>query len=97
MKRRVRLLRVAQRDIDRAKAWWLAYGSAPTVLEAELANAYAFIAEFPHAVQLTSYRRRPDVRAYSLPVTGYRLFFVISDDDRTIYVLRLRHPRRRPV
>ncbi|GAC1353772.1 MAG: hypothetical protein NVS3B10_13500 [Polyangiales bacterium] len=85
------------RQLERARAWWKANRpDAGQAFDDELGHVYSLLAEAPRALQRTDYRRRGDVRACLLPVSGYRLFFVVSDDDAETIVIAVWHARRRP-
>ena len=95
---RVRALRAAERQIERADAWWGEHRrEAPHLFADELAAAVDVLETSPRIVQLAGYPHRDDVRAYTLPASKYRVFFVVSEDDRTVTILRVRHARKRPL
>jgi len=84
----------AQRQIARARAWWLKNrDKAPEAFDEELERAYALLLDRPMVGRRVHTRRRGGARVITLDRIRYHLYYEIRDD---VVILLLWHASRRP-
>ena len=96
---RIRLTAAAERDVERALAWWRRNrDKAPDALELDLAKALDLIHEQPSAGTPVSNARLSGVRRMNLPRVHYHLYYRVKPNpEPTLYLMAFRHTSRRSV
>jgi len=85
----------AERQIRAAAKWWRAHRTAaPALLTQELESAYALIEELPFAGERVPHPMIVGLRRILLGRTQYHLYYVVSEEERTLDVLSLWHASR---
>ena len=87
------ILPIAERQLQRATAWWQENRSAaPNRLVEEVEGALAQIARAPNGGAF--YRPRLGVRRWLLATVRYHVYYRVDEAKRTIYVRAFWHATR---
>ena len=87
------ILPIAERQLQRAAAWWRDNRSAaPALVVEELEEALAQIARAPNGGAL--YGPRPGVRRWLLATVRYHVYYRVDEAKRMIYVRAFWHATR---
>jgi len=85
---RVRLVADAKLQVDELDAWWAENRPRSKVcLSAEVAQAFASLAEMPNRGTLYKRLRTHDVRQFRLLGTPYALYYVVNEDAAEVVVI----------
>jgi plasmid stabilization system protein ParE len=84
----------AQRQIARARAWWLDNrDKAPAAFDEEIERAYVLLLDRPHLGQSVRTRRRGGARRVTLDRIRYDLYYEVKG---AVFILALWHASRLP-
>jgi plasmid stabilization system protein ParE len=85
-------------EVVRIATWWRRNRpSAPSMFRNELDEALVLIAECPEIGPRVRGRRGGDARVVTLRRSGYRVFYQVLTLPREVFVVHVRHGRRRPL
>lgn len=85
-------------EVVRIASWWRQNRqAAPRMFQDELDDALVLIAECPEIGPRVRGRRVGNARVITLRRTGYRVFYQVLPLTREVFVVHVRHGRRRPL
>ena len=94
MARRLIVTPRAQRQIARARAWWLNNrDKAPEAFDEELERGYALLLDQPYVGQRIRTKRRGGALRITLERIRYHLYYEVRE---AVFILSLWHASRRP-
>src|ERR1700759_1828035 len=84
-------------EIVRVASWWREHRpAAPRLFQTELDQALNLISEYPEIGTVARSTRVANARILQLTRSRYLVFYRILPRTREVFVLHLRHARRRP-
>ena len=95
---KVTLAPEALAEVARIVAWWRENRrAAPRMFQNELDDALVLIAGNPEIGPRARSRRIGNARVVTLSQSGYRVFYQVRPASQEVFVVHVRHGRRRPL
>jgi hypothetical protein len=95
---RVQIAPEALDQIVRIVSWWRRNRrAAPELFSLELERILLLISERPELGRRARGRRIGDARVLLLPRSSYLVFYQVQAEAREVWVVHIRHSRRRPL
>jgi plasmid stabilization system protein ParE len=92
---RIRVSPRGRRQIEKAADWWFENrGGSLLLFSEEIERAFVFLQVFPKAGEPVRHHRIPNVRRILLSPVHYHLYYIVSEEEKTVEILELWHTSR---